>query len=55
MTKEQKFFYVLQDIFIGTKIKGQGGLINLMRIKSNYYSKTKTILKNGIEKDLSMN
>lgn len=55
MTKEQKFFNTLQDIFIGTKIKGQGGFINLMRIKSNYYSKTKTILKNGIEKDLSMN
>lgn len=37
MTKEQKFYNVLKDIFIGANIEGQGGFVNLMRIKSKYY------------------
>ncbi len=51
-TKEQKFFKALQDIFIGAKIEGQGGFINLMRIKSKYYSKIESILKEDIDKAL---
>jgi len=39
MIKEQKFYKAFQDIFIGAKIESQGGFINLMRIKANYYSK----------------
>lgn len=53
MTKEQKFYNVLQDVFIGAKIEGQGGFVNLMRIKSNYYSKIKKILKDDINKALN--
>jgi adenine specific DNA methylase Mod/very-short-patch-repair endonuclease len=49
MTKEQKFFKVLQDIFIGAKIEGQGGFINLMKIKSNYYKKIEELLRKDIE------
>jgi adenine-specific DNA-methyltransferase len=49
MTKEQKFFKVLQDIFIGAKIEGQGGFINLMKIKSNYYKKIEELLREDIE------
>ena len=49
MTKEQKFFKALQDVFIGAKIEGLGGFINLMRIKSNYYSQIEKLLKNDIE------
>jgi len=52
MTKEQKFYKALQDIFIGAKIEGQGGFVNLMKIKSNYYSKIEKILKDDIEKAL---
>jgi len=52
MTKEQKFYKTLQDIFIGAKTEGQGGFINLMKIKSNYYSKIEFILKNDIEQAL---
>ena len=37
MTKETKFYKALQDIFIGAKIEGEGGFINLMRIKAGYY------------------
>ncbi len=52
MTKEQKFYKALQDVFIGAKIEGQGGFINLMRIKSNYYRKIEELLKEDIEKAL---
>jgi len=31
MTKEQKFYEALQDVFIGAKIEGTGGFVNLMK------------------------
>jgi len=49
MTKEEKFYKALQDVFIGTRIEGTGGFINLMRIKSNYYIKIEELLKNDID------
>ncbi|MCX8034959.1 MAG: endonuclease domain-containing protein [Candidatus Dojkabacteria bacterium] len=52
MTKEQKFYQALQDVFIGAKIEGTGGFVNLMRIKSNYYKKIEELLKKDIEKAL---
>jgi adenine specific DNA methylase Mod len=52
MTKEQKFYKALQDIFIGAKIEGEGGFVNLMRIKSNYYSKIEELLKKDIDRAL---
>jgi len=48
MSKEQKFFKALQDIFIGAKIEGEGGFINLMRIKSSYYSQIESLLHEDI-------
>jgi len=39
MTKEQKFYNTLKDIFVGAKVEGESGYINLMRIKSRYYEK----------------
>jgi len=52
MTKEQKFFKALQNIFVGAKIEGEGGFINLMRIKSSYYSQIEGLLKEDIESSL---
>ncbi|MCM8815451.1 MAG: hypothetical protein NC931_05680 [Candidatus Omnitrophica bacterium] len=52
MTKEQKFYKALQDVFIGAKIEGEGGFVNLMRIKSNYYRKIEELLKADVEKAL---
>ncbi|MBM4169140.1 MAG: site-specific DNA-methyltransferase [Ignavibacteria bacterium] len=52
MTKEQKFYKALQDVFIGAKVEGEGGFVNLMRIKSNYYRKIEDILKKDIESAL---
>jgi len=37
MTKEEKFYEALKDIFIGVKVQGDSGFVNLMKIKSNYF------------------
>ncbi len=34
---EQQFFNALREIFVGAKIEGDSGFINLMQIKSRYY------------------
>ena len=39
MTREQKFYNALKDIFVGAKVEGESGYINLMRIKSRYFEK----------------
>ncbi|MCK9399156.1 MAG: hypothetical protein M0Q51_04050 [Bacteroidales bacterium] len=52
MTKEQKFFKALQDVFIGAKIEGEGGFINLMKIKAGYYSQIEKLLQADIDKAL---
>ncbi|MCX7880867.1 MAG: site-specific DNA-methyltransferase, partial [Ignavibacteria bacterium] len=49
MSKEQRFYNALRDIFIGAKIEGKGGFINLMRIKSKYYEKIEQILQKDID------
>jgi len=49
MTKEEKFYKALEDLFIGAKIEGEGGFVNLMRIKSSYYSKIKKYLEKDVE------
>jgi len=52
MSKEKLFYKTLQDIFIGAKVEGQGGFINLMKIKSKYYEKIEELLKKDIEEVL---
>ncbi|VUT25139.1 MAG: putative methyltransferase [Candidatus Methanolliviera sp. GoM_oil] len=39
LIKEKKFYDALKDIFIGAKVEGESGYINLMRIKSRYYER----------------
>ncbi len=34
---EKQFFGALRDIFVGAKVEGDSGYVNLMRIKSRYY------------------
>jgi adenine specific DNA methylase Mod len=52
MTKEEKFYKALQDVFIGAKIEGEGGFVNLMRIKSGYYRQIEKNLQKDIEDQL---
>src|SRR3990172_6348174 len=37
MNREQKFFNALRDVFVGAKVEGESGYINLMQVKSRYY------------------
>jgi len=37
--KEQRFFEVLRNLFIGVPIEGESGYINLMRIKARYFER----------------
>ncbi|HVM51281.1 MAG TPA: DNA methyltransferase [Candidatus Acidoferrum sp.] len=37
--KERRFLDAMRDIFIGVKVDGQSGFINLMRIKAAYFQK----------------
>ncbi len=50
MTKEQKFYKTLQDVFIGAKIEGEGGFVNLMSIKSAIIARLKLFLKKMLKK-----
>jgi hypothetical protein len=34
MRKEKAFFDALRDVFVGAKVEGESGFVNLMRIKS---------------------
>src|SRR2546425_10265558 len=38
MHSERKFFDALRDLFVGAPVDGESGYINLMRIKSRYYT-----------------
>ncbi len=35
---EKKFFAALRDIFVGAPVEGASGFVNLMRMKSLYYT-----------------
>ena len=35
--KEKQFFSALRNVFVGAKVEGASGFVNLMRIKSRYY------------------
>ncbi|ABR31533.1 DNA methylase [Thermosipho melanesiensis] len=53
---EKEFYDALKDLFIGEEIEGKSGYVNLMRIKSAYYTKTvQTELKELIEDELVNN
>jgi adenine-specific DNA-methyltransferase len=33
-----RFYDALRELFVGAKVEGESGFINLMRIKSRYYT-----------------
>ena len=55
MKNEKKFYDKLNDVFIGAKVEGEGGFVNLMRIKSNYYEQISKKLKKDIDARLKDN
>jgi adenine specific DNA methylase Mod len=49
---EQLFYDKLKDIFIGAKIEGNSGFVNLMKIKSSYFDAVFKELKKEIDEKL---
>ena len=43
---EKRFYDALENLFVGAKIEGEGGYVNLLKIKSEYYKK---ILNNSFQ------
>jgi len=43
---EQRFYESLENVFTGVKIEGQGGFVNLLKIKSAYYRKVLAVFQN---------
>ncbi len=50
---EDEFYQDLKNIFIGAKVEGNSGFVNLMRIKSTYFEKILKLLKSDIEKEIA--
>lgn len=44
---EREFYKTLEDIFIGERLEGQSGYINLLKIKSSYYT---NVMKPDLER-----
>lgn len=49
MDKEQKFYAALKDVFVGAKVEGESGYINLMKIKSAYFEKIFSQFKKDVD------
>ena len=54
ISSEETFYQALKELFIGEKVEGKSGFINLMKIKSNYYKKILEVLQSDIEKELKV-
>ncbi len=52
MSKEEIFYEELKNVFTGAEIEGEGGFVNLMKIKSKYYQKIEELIKADIENAL---
>lgn len=48
LNSEAKFYSALKDIFVGAKVEGKSGYINLMSIKSRHFEYASTDLKNQV-------
>ncbi len=51
--KEQKFYSTLEDLFVGAKLEGQSGYVNLMNIKTEYFEKIRHLIKEKIWEEFS--
>lgn len=48
LVNKEKFYKALEDIFVGAKVRGKGGFINLMNIKSEHYNKIRYAVEEEI-------
>jgi len=50
---EQKFYSALKDVFVGEKVEGESGYVNLMKIKNEYFEKIKPFIEREINETIS--
>lgn len=55
MQNKDKFYEILEELFIGQEVKGVGGFVNLMHIKRNFYSHNKKKLEKLINDECGEN
>lgn len=55
MTKEQKFYNILEDLFVGAKLEGDSGYVNLMNIKTDYFNLVKKKIEEEIQRNFDNN
>jgi DNA modification methylase len=46
---EQRFYSKLKDAFVGEKIKGDSGYVNLMNLRQQYFEKIEPFIKESVE------
>lgn len=51
LLREKKFYKTLENIFIGAKVEGKSGYVNLMKIKQVYYSEILKTFKNEVNNE----
>ena len=51
MKHEKKFYEALESIFVGAPIEGEGGYVNLLKVKEKYYRQVVDNLKSEIKND----
>ncbi len=49
MNKEQKFYSILKDLFVGAKLEGESGYVNLMNVKTDYFKKIQERIKKEVK------
>ena len=50
---EQRFYSALKDVFVGEKVEGESGYVNLMKIKNEYFEKIKPFIENEINETIA--
>ena len=55
MIKEKRFYNSLKGIFEGAKMDGQGGFVNLLKIKEKYYNSVIEQFKKEVDQDPIIN
>jgi len=50
---EQKFYSALKDVFVGEKVEGESGYVNLMKIKNEYFEKIKPFIEREINETIT--
>ncbi|EDM24385.1 hypothetical protein [Caminibacter mediatlanticus] len=49
MDTKQKFFSLLEDLFVGVKVEGDSAVSNLLKLKSEYFKKFQKDLEEKID------